>query len=266
MSGWRPGHSWPRPAMSAPACCWLVMKMRTVNGRWGFWIWRFLQPTPWGWPRSHGEFGRSSQAEETVQVRSAASSVAEPDLYRNLFRHEREYWTIAYDGSVMRLPDAKGCAISLGCWPIPAGSSTPSTLRPPSRRQHRLRRVCQGGGSEPELTVRPDLGDAGVLLDATAKAAYRSRIMELRAELEEAEAFNDIARAANARAELDFLMAELARAVIRLAGRAAGDLGGGQQRRRCGDECRWWSWKGSCASRYCLDCMPRKAAACSPAA
>jgi hypothetical protein len=89
---------------------------------------------------------QASQAEETVQVRSAASSVAEPDLYRNLFRHEREYWTIAYDGSVMRLPDAKGCAISLGCWPIPAGSSTPSTLRSPSRRQHRLRRVCQRWG------------------------------------------------------------------------------------------------------------------------
>ena len=44
------------------------------------------------------------------------------------------------------------------------------------------------GGSERELTVRPDLGDAGVLLDARAKAAYRARVSDLRAELEEAEA------------------------------------------------------------------------------
>jgi hypothetical protein len=61
--------------------------------------------------------------------------------------------------------------------------------------------------------VRPDLGDAGVLLDAEAKAAYRARLEELRAELEEAEGFNDPARATKARQEMDFLVAELARAV-----------------------------------------------------
>jgi hypothetical protein len=68
-------------------------------------------------------------------------------------------------------------------------------------------------GGERELAVRPDTGDAGVLLDATAKAAYRTRVRELRAELEEAEAFHDLGRAAHIRAELDFLVAELARAV-----------------------------------------------------
>jgi hypothetical protein len=50
-------------------------------------------------------------------------------------------------------------------------------------------------------------------LDATAKAAYRARLTELGAELEEAEAGNDPARATRARAERDFLVAELARAV-----------------------------------------------------
>jgi hypothetical protein len=50
--------------------------------------------------------------------------------------------------------------------------------------------------------VRPDLGDAGPLLDATAKA-----------ELEEAEGFNDPARATKARQEMEFLVGELARAV-----------------------------------------------------
>ena len=47
--------------------------------------------------------------------------------------------------------------------------------------------------------MRPDLGDAGELLDATAKAAYKARQDELRTELEEAESFNDPARAAKAR-------------------------------------------------------------------
>ena len=61
--------------------------------------------------------------------------------------------------------------------------------------------------------MRPDLGDAEVLLDATAKAAYQARLTELGAELEEAEAGNDPARASRARVERDFLVAELARAV-----------------------------------------------------
>ena len=64
-----------------------------------------------------------------------------------------------------------------------------------------------------ELAVRRDLGDAGALLDATAKAAYRARLTELRAELEEAEGRNDPARAATARQEREFLVQELARAV-----------------------------------------------------
>jgi hypothetical protein len=61
--------------------------------------------------------------------------------------------------------------------------------------------------------VRPDLGDVGTLLDATAKAAYQARLAERQAELEEAEHFNDPARVAKSRLEMDFLVAELARAV-----------------------------------------------------
>jgi hypothetical protein len=53
----------------------------------------------------------------------------------------------------------------------------------------------------------------GALLDATAKAAYQARLTELGAELEAAEGGNDPARTARARAERDFLVAELARAV-----------------------------------------------------
>jgi len=51
------------------------------------------------------------------------------------------------------------------------------------------------------------------LLDATAKAAYKARLGELQAELDEADRFNDPVRAANARQEMDFLVGELARAV-----------------------------------------------------
>jgi hypothetical protein len=55
--------------------------------------------------------------------------------------------------------------------------------------------------------------DAGELLDARAKAAYKARLGELAAELAEAQRFNDPGRAAAAAAERDFLVGELARAV-----------------------------------------------------
>ena len=56
-------------------------------------------------------------------------------------------------------------------------------------------------------------GDLGPVLDPTAKRAYRERIESLRAEIDEADEFADIERAAKARIELDALMSELRRAV-----------------------------------------------------
>lgn len=57
-----------------------------------------------------------------------------------------------------------------------------------------------------------DGGDAGEVLDAKAKAQYQRRIEELRAEIEEAESFNDPDRASRAREELDAIAAALSRA------------------------------------------------------
>jgi hypothetical protein len=132
----------------------------------------------------------------------------------NRFRREGEYWTVCYDGSVARVKDAKGLrylARLLGhpgrefhVIDLEAASSQPERPAPPA--------ACGRAGAG-ELRVRPDLGDAGELLDAQAKAAYKARLDELAAELEEAERFHDPGRAAAARAERDFLVAELARAV-----------------------------------------------------
>jgi hypothetical protein len=145
---------------------------------------------------------------------AAAEVVAVAEASRNLFRREGEYWTVAYDGAVARLKDAKGLrhlarllthpgrefhTVDLEAADRPAATAAP--VGPPGR--------AEGG----ELAVRRDLGDAGALLDATAKAAYRTRLGEVRVELEEAEGINDPVRAAKARHELEFLVGELARAV-----------------------------------------------------
>ncbi|MFT3852479.1 MAG: hypothetical protein QM733_07070 [Ilumatobacteraceae bacterium] len=52
-----------------------------------------------------------------------------------------------------------------------------------------------------------------VVLDDAAKAAYRRRVDELRAEVDDAEACHDLARAERARTELEVLLDELRRAV-----------------------------------------------------
>lgn len=64
-----------------------------------------------------------------------------------------------------------------------------------------------------------DPGDAGAALDAPAIEAYRARAESLKDELDEAERFADLARAAKKRSELERIGAELARGVG-LGGRA----------------------------------------------
>lgn len=68
--------------------------------------------------------------------------------------------------------------------------------------------------------------DAGEMLDSQARAAYKQRVADLQAELEEARAFNDIGRIEALQEEMDFLTRELSQAVglsgrVRKAGSVA---------------------------------------------
>jgi predicted ATPase len=139
---------------------------------------------------------------------------AVPEASRTLFRREGEYWTVAYQGAVVRLKDAKGLRHLARLLAHPGREFHAADLEAAEGQAGQAAPVRTWGRAEGnELAVRPDLGDAGELLDATAKAAYQARLAELRAELEEAEGFNDPARATQARQEMDFLVGELARAV-----------------------------------------------------
>lgn len=123
-----------------------------------------------------------------------------------IFRREGEYWTIAYKGHTSRVKDAKGLAY------------VAILLRQPHVEVHVSELVNLEAGSaspanepaDPSLgPVRLGLGDAGVVIDAQAKAAYRTRLEELRGELFEAETFHDTGRAERLRGEIDFLTQEL---------------------------------------------------------
>jgi hypothetical protein len=169
-------------------------------------------PIPSARPRFQDPDGaRDAQAGGWVPA-PPAGAVAE--VSRDLFRQEGEYWTVCYQGTVVRLKDTKGLRHLARLLGDPGREFHATDLEAADRRPAPAAPMGPtGSGGGGGLALRPDLGDAGVLLDATAKDAYKARLAELRAELEEAEGGNDPLRAIKARVELDLLVRELARAV-----------------------------------------------------
>ena len=113
-----------------------------------------------------------------------------------------DWWTVEVGGRSARLRDTKGLrylAELVSC-------------SPGERHVLDLIDVVEGMPTEPGVQRRR-LGDAGAMLDATAKAAYRRRIEELRAEVDAALESGEDERAARADAEIQALVAELSRAV-----------------------------------------------------
>jgi predicted ATPase len=123
-----------------------------------------------------------------------------------VFMREGDYWTINYAGNETRLKDIKGLRYLA------------QLLKVPGREVHVLDLAAIVEGGSPTIrraTVQDDLtsdglGDAGEVLDASAKAAYKRRLDDLREELEEAQDFNDPERVARAQDEIDALVDQLA--------------------------------------------------------
>jgi hypothetical protein len=120
----------------------------------------------------------------------ARSSSAPSSAPRFTLAREGELWRLDGGAKVVLLKDTKGL------WYLDA------LVREPCRELHVL-----------DLVGLRDEGDAGTVLDATAKRAYRERAESLREQLAEATADNDLGRAERARAELEALATELSRAV-----------------------------------------------------
>jgi tetratricopeptide (TPR) repeat protein len=126
----------------------------------------------------------------------------------NVFRREGDYWSLVFEGHTMRMRDLKGLRYLA------------RLLADPGREFHVLDLVtvergwsgdgCRG--AEPGLALSSGL-DAGVVLDAQAKEAYRRRLAEIDDDIDEAGMLGDAERASQAEAERDFLIRELSRAV-----------------------------------------------------
>jgi len=115
-------------------------------------------------------------------------------------RREGDYWTLWLDDATVRLKDGRGPRYLA------------RLLSSPGREVLALQLAA--GASGPVIE-----GDAGEVLDGKARAAYRARLEELRAELDEATDHGDIGRTERHRAELEALTSQLA-AAVGLGGRA----------------------------------------------
>lgn len=163
-----------------------------------------------------------AQVEEIRGALASARSRAEPSnkveqagTTDGLFLREGDYWTVEYAGEKTRLKDSKGLRYIA------------QLLRLPGREVHVLDLAATVEGGLPATTKRTGaedgltsegLGDAGDILDATSKAAYKRRLEDLHEELEEAESFNDPERVGRAQEEIDALVSQLT-AGIGLGGR-----------------------------------------------
>ena len=129
-------------------------------------------------------------------------------------RREGDYWSVAHGPEQFSLKHSKGF------------DALVMLLRHPGREFHVLDLVAATDGAAAEVGAAQsgaqlaaqglhagDLGDAGEILDAKARAVYRERLADLREELAEAQSFNDPERAARAEQEIEFLADELARGV-----------------------------------------------------
>ena len=128
-------------------------------------------------------------------------------------RLEGEIWTVT-GAETVRLKDRKGLQYLATLLERPDVESPRD--RPgqrPGRRGGARTRAAGAGAASGELRRRPTAATPARCWIAEAKAAYRERVVELREDLEEAERFHDVERASRLREELDFIGAELARAV-----------------------------------------------------
>jgi tetratricopeptide (TPR) repeat protein len=150
---------------------------------------------------------RAAPPEAPAQVEQHEAVDGHPVGGGNAFRREGDYWSVIFDGHTVRVRDLKGMRYLA------------RLLADPGREYHVLDlaaaetgRGAQVDSGQAAGLPRSAFGDAGEVLDARAKDAYRRRLAEIDEDIERAHAIGDAERAAQADLERGFLVRELARA------------------------------------------------------
>jgi predicted ATPase len=125
-----------------------------------------------------------------------AEQVAEKAAH-NVFHRQGEYWAISFGGAGFNVKDAKGLQYIARLLKCPGDLVSAIDLAA----------LASEGDSGRHRTA--DLGDAGEVLDAKARADYKRRLGELREEIERSRRTNDIGATERAEAEYKALYQQL---------------------------------------------------------
>ena len=139
----------------------------------------------------------------TAGARPRLAEPSQPDM----FCREGDYWTLAWQGNVLRLKNSKGLGY-IHYLLSNAGRQVPAIELAAMGRS-----MAADGLLIENARSATNLGDSGVMLDVAARRHYRRRIADLREDMAEAERLNDVGRAAGLRWELERLSDQLAAAV-----------------------------------------------------
>jgi hypothetical protein len=132
------------------------------------------------------------------------------------FRQEADYCTLAYKSGTFRLKDSKGLRYIAFLIGNAGHELRADEVASAGATAHSDRSRLPA--SRDVVRVASDLGDTGVILDVRAKAEYRARMTELKAELADAEGNNDVGRVEKLRFEIDALERQLTSARARRKG------------------------------------------------
>jgi len=151
-----------------------------------------------------GEHDRARLEREHAQRSLDGLDVASPSSPRptamaEQFHRDGDVWTVTFDRRTIHVRDLKGMHYLA------------RLLAEPGVEVHVLDLVAAEAGNVSALRHR--LGDAGALLDPTAKDAYRRRLTEIEDDIAQAREIADTVREESAELERDFLIRELSRAV-----------------------------------------------------
>jgi len=161
--------------------------------------------------------GRLERVEEmvgatgTATASPAATVPAPAEGLTASLRREGDVWRVEFEGRTRYVKDAKGLRHLALLLDNPGVEFHAVDIVGAAEGTTAAGRTGVAGDADVE--VRRGDGDAGALLDPQAKREYRARLEDLRAEIEEAEDFNDPERAARAREEMESIARELSSAV-----------------------------------------------------
>ena len=187
----RRAHGWVSPKRSAPAAA-------------------SSRPT-WSAGRRVRSSSEIEAARTTVPAREVAGRNGEERACRRTsasFVARVTTGRSAFDGHTVRVRDLKGMRYLARLLANPGREFHVLDLVAAETGEH-----CAGGERPNGRAAARGLGDAGEILDARAKNAYRRRLAEIEDDIEQARALGDAERAAQADTERDFLVRELSRAV-----------------------------------------------------